>query len=62
MRKDKIRIFRQEIKKIMPKKVKITGNFCKYGRVYSNPGTPVPSGSSIMIIPIKGNQNNNWRI
>jgi hypothetical protein len=56
-----MRIFRQEIKKIMPKKVKLTGKFCKYGRVYSNPGIPTESGS-VFIVPIEGNQNNNWRI
>jgi len=46
---------------ITPKKVKVFGGFCKYGRVYSNPGNSAQSGY-IQVIPIEGNQNNNWRI
>jgi len=59
--KDKFRKLRQTIKMITPKKVKVSGNFCKYGRVRSNPGNPAQSGY-IMIVPIEGNQNNNWKV
>lgn len=61
MRKDKLRIFKQEMKKIIPKKVNVTAvgprGFCKFGRVH---GDRLES-RSIVVIPVKGNQNNNWK-
>lgn len=48
-----------------PKRVLMTGAFCKYGRVYSNPGSRSTdlsgAGSAFFIVPIGGNKNNNWR-
>jgi hypothetical protein len=59
--RDSIRILRQEFKKIIPKKVTVTsvgaGGFCKFGRVH---GSKMKSESSV-VIPMKGNQNNNWK-
>lgn len=63
IRNDNIRRTRHMLKMITPKIVRITaGNFCKYGRVYSNPGTSKNIASTIFIIPIEGNRNNNWRV
>lgn len=60
MRRDKLRIFRQKIKKLLPKKVNVTtGGFCKYGRVQDGVGS---QSQSVMVVPIKGNQNNNWKV
>jgi len=59
--KDRFRKLKQTIKMITPKKVRVSGNFCKYGRVYSNLGNSTQSGYA-MIIPVNGNQNNNWKI
>ena len=61
MSRDKLRILRQEIKKIIPKKVNVTpvgsGGFCKFGRVYGGQPKSEPS----IVIPMEGNQNNNWK-
>lgn len=62
MRNDKIRMVRQELKKVIPKKVNVTASdsigFCKYGRVQ---GSSLQS-EAIMVVPINGNQNNNWKV
>jgi len=48
---------------MMPKIVRVTaGNFCKYGRIYANPGASQNAKSTIFIIPINGHKNNNWRV
>ena len=61
MHRDKLRMFRQEMKKIIPKKVNITAvglsGFCKFGRIH---GTGFKKEAAI-VIPMKGNQNNNWK-
>lgn len=36
-----------------------SGGFCKYGRVQ---GRGRLQSEFIMVVPIKGNQNNNWKI
>ena len=60
MRRENIRIARQRIRKLLPKKVTVTVNgFCKYGRVQHGVGS---QSQSVMVVPIKGNQNNNWKI
>lgn len=62
MRKDNLRTYRQEIKKLIPKKANVTAagsrGFCKYGRVY---GDRLQSQYA-MVIPLGRNQNNNWKI
>ena len=59
--KDNLRILRQKIKKIIPKRVNVTAfgrtGFCKFGRVR---GDRLKTESSI-VIPMFGNQNNNWK-
>ncbi|MCK5615111.1 hypothetical protein KAR91_75305 [Candidatus Pacearchaeota archaeon] len=62
-RTDNARRARGAIKMITPKIVRVTANnFCKYGRVYANPGTSQNAKSTIYIIPINGSKNNNWRV
>ena len=60
MRSDKLRKFRQELKKITPKKVRVSANYCKYGRVYLTPGT-TNSYPFALIMPVNGNPNYNIR-
>lgn len=62
MHSNKIRQYKQQMKRIIPKKVRVTSvgasGFCKYGRVYGDD----LQFQSVMIVPIKGNPNNNWKI
>lgn len=45
-----------------PKRAKMTGRFCTYGRVSSEQGSSQESTESdIFIVSIGGNQNSNWR-
>jgi len=58
--KRKIRVLR---KTTQPKKVKLSGKFCKYGRIHSERDIASTLGEeSTFIVPIGGNRNNNWRI
>lgn len=61
MSNDRVRQFKQELKKLIPKKVNVTRvgsfGFCKYGRVR---GDRLQS-QSVMVIPINRNQNDNWK-
>ena len=63
MHKNKLRQFRQGMKRLLPKKVNVTpvgtNGFCKYGRVR---GGRESQSEFVMVAPIKGNQNNNWKI
>lgn len=62
MYSDRARQIKQELKKLIPKKVSVTAigsqGFCKYGRVR---GDRLQS-QTVMVIPMAGNQNNNWKI
>ena len=60
MHRENIRVARQRIRKLLPKKVTVTANgFCKYGRVHK--GTDLQA-KTLIIVPVKGNQNNNWKV
>ena len=63
MLNDRVRQFRQKVKKLLPKKVSVVstgmGGFCKYGKVRGGRGS---QSESVIIVPIEGNQNDNWRV
>lgn len=60
MRRENIRIGRQAVRKLLPKRVTVSMNgFCKYGRVHKGTDTAT---KTVVITPIGGNQNNNWKI
>lgn len=50
MRKDKYRIIRQELKKLMPKRVRAASGVSKYGKITGD----TPSTGNVLIIPVNG--------